>query len=78
MNRRQFLGRFFQAVISAHNSNSIYGIYHPWRQYTLKANVNINLKVRVGENADGYIYSGIPYTGTKGPVMAVYDISINY
>lgn len=73
MNRRQFLGRFFQAVISARNSNSIYGIYHPWRQYTLKANVNINLKVRVGENADGYIYSGIPYTGNEGPIMAVYD-----
>ena len=89
MNRRQFLGRFFQAVISAHNSNSIYGIYHPWRQYTeLDSYVTIYLKMRVGDNPDydpsvtdpydnrysRYIYNSIPYTGTSGgPIMAVYD-----
>ena len=88
MNRRQFLGRFFQAVISAHNSNSIYGIYHPWRQYTrLDSYVTIYLKMRVGDNPDydpsvtdpydnrysRYAYINIPYTGTSGPIMAVYD-----
>ena len=88
MNRRQFLGRFFQAVISAHNSNSIYGVYHPWRQYTkMDSYVTIYLKMRVGDNPDydpsvtdpydnrysRYTYIDIPYTGTSGPIMAVYD-----
>lgn len=88
MNRRQFLGRFFQAIISAHNSNSIYGIYHPWRQYTrVDSYVTIYLRMRVGDNPDydpsvtdpydnrysQYVYNSIPYTGTSGPIMAVYD-----
>ena len=88
MNRRQFLGRFFQAVISAHNSKSIYGVYHPWRQYTkMDSYVTIYLKMRVGDNPDydpsvtdpydnrysRYAYIDIPYTGTSGPIMAVYD-----
>ena len=88
MNRRQFLGRLFQSVISAHNSKSIYGIYHPWRQYTkMGSYVTIYLKMRVGDNPDydpsvtdpynnrysRYVYNSIPYTGTSGPIMAVYD-----
>lgn len=88
MNRRQFLGRFFQAVISAHNSKSIYGVYHPWQQYTkMDSYVTIYLKMRVGDNPDydpsvtdpydnrysRYTYIDIPYTGTSGPIMAVYD-----
>lgn len=88
MNRRQFLGRLFQSVISAHNSKSIYGIYHPWRQYTkMDSYVAIYLKMRVGDNPDydpsvtdpynnrysRYVYNSIPYTGTSGPIMAVYD-----
>lgn len=88
MNRRQFLGRFFQAVISANNSNSTYGIYHPWRQYTkMDSDVTIYLKMRVGDNPyydpsvtdpydnrySRYVYNSIPYTGTSGPIMAVYD-----
>lgn len=75
MNRRQFLGRFFQAVISAHNSKSIYGIYHPWRQYEeIKANVTVYLQFRTGTDALGNItYSSIPYTGNEGPIMAIYD-----
>ena len=90
MNRRQFLGRFFQAVISAHNSNSMYGIYHPWRQYdNLRTYVSINLKMRTGINEyydpsitdpyDSrhyrYIYGNIPFTGNNGPIMAVYNSS---
>lgn len=90
MNRRQFLGRFFQAVISAHNSNSIYGIYHPWRQYdNLRTYVSINLKMRTGINeyydpsitdpSDSrhyrYNYGNIPFTGNNGPIMAVYNSS---
>ena len=88
MNRRQFLGRLFQSVISAHNSKSIYGVYHPWRQYTkMDSYVTIYLKMRVGDNPDydpsvtdpydnrysRYVYNNIPYTGTSGPIMAVYD-----
>ena len=88
MNRRQFLGRLFQSVISAHNSKSIYGVYHPWRQYTkMDSYVTIYLKMRVGDNPyydpsvtdpydnrySRYVYNSIPYTGTSGPIMAVYD-----
>lgn len=75
MNRRQFLGRFFQAVISAHNSKSTYGIYHPWRQYEeIKANVTIYLQFRTSTDSYGNsTYSNIPYTGNEGPIMAIYD-----
>lgn len=75
MNRRQFLGRFFQAIISAHNSNSIYGIYHPWRQYEkIKANVTIYLQFRTSTDSYGNsTYSNIPYTRDEGPIMAIYD-----
>ena len=83
MNRRQFLGRLFQAVISAHNSNSTYGIYHPWRQYNdIKTYVYIYLQYRTGINPDydpsnpnssQYKYNSIPYTGGNGPIMALYD-----
>lgn len=75
MNRRQFLGRFFQAIISAHNSNSTYGIYHPWRQYEeLRVSVRIYLVFRTGTDSSGNsIYSNIPYTGNEGPIMAIYD-----
>ena len=83
MNRRQFLGRLFQAVISAHNSKSIYGIYHPWRQYNdIKTTVYIYFRYRTGinpsydpsnPNSSQYNYSAIPYTGAYGPIMALYD-----
>ena len=69
MNRRQFLGRFFQAVISAHNSNSIYGIYHPWRQYdTFTTTLYINLKYK---SSDTYNY--IPSISQSQTIIAVYD-----
>lgn len=70
MNRRQFLGRFFQAVISARNSNSIYGIYHPWRQYnTFTTTLHINLKYKSSDTYTSYIPSqSMPQT-----IIAVYD-----
>ena len=70
MNRRQFLGRFFQAVISAHNSNSIYGIYHPWRQYdTLTTTLYINLKYKSSDTYTSYI----PSQSRSQTIIAVYD-----
>lgn len=92
MNRRQFLGRVFQAILSLHNSYSTYGIYHPWRQYeSNKTNVSIYLKMVTGVNpyydpsitdksdnrSSRYLYRSIPYTGNNGPIMAVYDDSNN-
>ena len=68
MNRRQFLGRFFQAVISARNSNSVYGIYHPWRQYDING---INLYIRLQYRSGDYLYS-IPYI-SRDTIIAVYD-----
>lgn len=70
MNRRQFLGRFFQAIISAHNSNSTYGIYHSWRQYdnALTTTLCINLKYK---SSDAYKY--IPSSSQSQTIIAVYD-----
>lgn len=90
MNRRQFLGRVFQSMISLHNAYNLKHIYHPWRQYdNLKTSVTINLKMRTGINKNydpnitdpydsryyRYNYVNIPYTGNNGPIMAVYDSS---
>ena len=82
MNRRQFLGRVFQSVISLHNSYSYYGIYHPWRQYQdIKTYVNIYFRYRTGknpnydptnQNSEEYLTSYIPYTGQYGPIIALY------
>lgn len=82
MNRRQFLGRVFQSIISLHNSYSYYGIYHPWRQYQeVKTYVNIHFKYRTGKNAnydptnqnsEEYTTSYIPYAGQGGPIIALY------
>lgn len=82
MNRRQFLGRVFQSIISLHNSYSYYGIYHPWRQYQdIKTYVNIYFRYRTGknpnydptnQNSEEYLTSDIPYTGQYGPIIALY------
>lgn len=82
MNRRQFLGRVFQSVISLHNSYSYYGIYHPWRQYQdIRTHVNIYFEYRTGknpnydptnQNSEEYLTSYIPYTGQYGPIIALY------
>lgn len=70
MNRRQFLGRFFQAVISAHNSKSTYGIYHPWRQYgAFTTTLYINLKYKSSDSYASYI----PSQSRSQTVIAVYD-----
>lgn len=68
MNRRQFLGRVFQSVISLHNSYSEYGIYHSWRQYEFKPTVVITFRYRYAENK----YSSIPYYSTDGLITAIY------
>lgn len=76
MNRRQFLGRFFQAVISAHNSNSIYGIYHPWRQYeyNMPSSARIKLVYKYGVNSDGtYKQSSLMSISKPGTITAVYN-----
>lgn len=70
MNRRQFLGRFFQAVISAHNSKSTYAIYHPWRQYdAFPTTLYINLKYKSSDSRTSYI----PSKSESQTVIAVYD-----
>lgn len=69
MNRRQFLGRFFQAVISSHTSNSAYGIYHQWRQYKLTSTLVIRLRYK---RNDTY-YDNIPDGASKDLILAVYD-----
>lgn len=74
MNRRQFLGRFFQAVISAHNSKSTYGIYHPWRQYNdFLRTVVIQLQWVSISNSGETQYSYIPYISRQGTIIAVYN-----
>ena len=74
MNRRQFLGRFFQAVISANNSDSIYGIYHPWRQYNnVLYRVTINLQVASTNQSGEIIYNSVPSISLRNTVIAVYD-----
>lgn len=76
MNRRQFLGRFFQAVISAHNSNSTYGIYHPWRQYeyNVLSSARIKLVYKYGINSDGtYMQDSLMSISKPGTITAVYN-----
>lgn len=74
MNRRQFLGRFFQAVISAHNSKSTYGIYHPWRQYnSFLQNVVINLYYTYVDETGVTRNMAIPYMSRTNTIIAVYD-----
>lgn len=69
MNRRQFLGRFFQAVISKHNSNSIYGIYHPWRQYNnISQNAVIYLRCKSGADV-----TFLPSVSQRDTIIAVYN-----
>lgn len=69
MNRRQFLGRFFQAVISKHNSNSIYGIYHPWRQYNnISQNAVIYLRCTTGTDV-----TYLPSVSQQDTIIAIYD-----
>lgn len=83
MNRRQFLGRVFQSLISLHNSYSEYGIYHSWRQYQdMKTDVTIRFRYRTGRNpnydpdssgSSEYNYYNIPYTGVDGPIIGIYN-----
>lgn len=74
MNRRQFLGRFFQAVISANNSNSTYGIYHPWRQYNeVLYSVTIYLQSAFVNKSGEIIYNSVPSISLRNTVIAVYD-----
>lgn len=83
MNRRQFLGRVFQSLISLHNSYSEYGIYHSWRQYQeMKTDVTIRFRYRTGRNpnydpdssgSSEYNYYNIPYTGADGPIIGIYN-----
>lgn len=83
MNRRQFLGRVFQSLISLHNSYSEYGIYHSWRQYQdMKTDVTIRFRYRTGRNpnydpdssgSSEYNYYNILYTGTDGPIIGIYN-----
>lgn len=69
MNRRQFLGRFFQAVISKHNSNSIYGIYHPWRQYNnISQNAVIYLRCKSGADV-----ISLPSVSQRDTIIAIYN-----
>lgn len=69
MNRRQFLGRFFQAVISSHTSNSAYGVYHQWRQYKLTSTLVIRLRYK---DYDTH-YTEIPGGSCQDLIIAVYD-----
>ena len=74
VNRRQFLGRFFQAIISANNSDSIYGIYHPWRQYNnVLYRVTINLRAASTNQSGEIIYNSVPSISLRNTVIAVYD-----
>lgn len=74
MNRRQFLGRFFQAVISANNSNSTYGIYHPWRQYNeVLYSVTIYLQSAFVNKSGEITYNSVPSMSLRNTVIAVYD-----
>ena len=76
MNRRQFLGRFFQAIISANNSDSIYGIYHPWRQYNnVLYRVTVNLQVAFTNKSGEIIYNRLPSISLRNTVIAVYDLN---
>lgn len=46
MNRRQFLGRFFQGVQTLYNSNYGYGAYHNWPLKYVPINIQVNCYYR--------------------------------
>ena len=46
MNRRQFLGRFFQGVQTLYNSNYGYGAYHNWPLKYVPINIRVNCYYR--------------------------------
>ena len=72
LNRRQFLGRFFQAVVTAHNSKSVYGIYHSWRQYqTVYSDLNVRLCYRYNDT----INNDLNTLMKKDTIMAIYNDS---
>lgn len=51
MNRRQFLGRFFQGVQTLYNSNYGYGAYHNWPQKNnVLTNISVNSVYRYSES----------------------------
>ena len=70
MNRRQFLGRFFQAVATAHNSKSIYGLYHSWHQHqTVYSTLSVACKYRYDANSTHELVSFMK----KDTIMALYN-----
>lgn len=51
MNRRQFLGRFFQGVQTLYNSNYGYGAYHNWPQKNgVPANISVSAVYRYSDS----------------------------
>lgn len=76
MNRRQFLGRVFQGIITTVNDNYVYGAYHPWRQYSnaVKYSVTIYLKIKTGVDSGGNpTYSNLSNTQKYKTIMGVFD-----
>lgn len=74
MNRRQFLGRVFQSMISLHNSNNLKYIYHPWRQYRVSYEVKITFKIKNGKDTEGNTtYSNLTSTQKGQTVVGVFD-----
>lgn len=72
LNRRQFLGRFFQAVATARNSKSVYGIYHSWRQYqTVYSDLNVRLCYRYNDTINNDLITLMK----KDTIMAIYNDS---
>lgn len=53
------------------NSNSIYGLYHPWRQYPIRSSLKIYCKVRANETYCGEIGR----LSQEETVMAIYNSS---
>nr|DAK06469.1 MAG TPA: hypothetical protein [Caudoviricetes sp.] len=87
MTRRQFLGRLFQYYITIRNSQSIYGIYHPWVQRPIGSEVTVHIgyfdsysfhETGSRKGIDSRYYNpgaGLSEFQYTFPIFCIYDIS---
>lgn len=74
MNRRQFLGRFFQSIITLYNDDTPFGMYHSWNQNNkISCNLSINLVYRYNDESTREITSFM----RNDLILAAYDDSGN-
>ena len=71
MNRRQFLGRFFQGVQTLYNSNYGYGAYHNWPLKYVPINIQVNCYYRRTKDEKNVLTNFMK----QDTIIAIYDSS---